>query len=85
MTFNRCNSPLSFVVEVDIGNLLNESDTMSQVNLVLEDIMGDNFSVTENDGSILNIDVQDINLGENQGNSTTSGTQCIYLLKYKYW
>ena len=47
--------------------------------------MGDNFSVTENDGSILNIDVQDINLGENQGNSTTSGTQCIYLLKYKYW
>ena len=54
-------------MELDIGNLLDESDTASQINLVLEDIMGDTFTVTENDGGILNIDVQDIGLGKNQG------------------
>ena len=70
--FYRCNSPLSFLVEVDIGNLLNESDTVAQVIPVLEDIMGDTFTVTEYDGRILNIDVQDITLGENQGKGTNS-------------
>ena len=43
---------------------------MSQVNQVLEDIAGDSFTVRQNDGSILNIDVQDISLGENQGMDT---------------
>ena len=68
-------------MEADIGNLLDESDTVSQVNLVLEDIMEDTFTVTQNDGSILNIDVQDIDLGENQGQCKTSVIQFIIILK----
>ena len=76
---NRCNSPLLFVVEVSIGNLLNESDTMSQVNLVLEDIVGDTFTVRENDGSILTIDVKDIGLGENQGKAQPERFKYIFM------
>ena len=60
-----------FVLEIQLGNLLNDSLTDSQLSPIMEEIQGQTFTVTDPQGNVIEAQIEDITMGMNQGKSFT--------------
>ena len=58
-----------FVVAIELGNLLNDTETESQLTPIFREVLSESFSVKDPDGNVIQAEIEDITVGGNQGKS----------------